>query len=431
MRAALVVALVAVLIRLVPLPGDAGRPLFSDERDYDSLARTLAATGRYEEGGRPTAYRPVGYPAVVAVVYRFAGPRPVAVRVVQAVFDGATTFFLFSLFRRRGERTALGAAALWAAFPPAILYTHFLRPETVSAFLLAAIAVAISKESSRSTRGRFLVGALLGLTVLVKSEFLLVLPVIPFLIERGAHRARRAALLLAGALVVIGPWVARNAVEMGAPTLSTSFGGLLLIGNHPNATGGYAPGVPHSMLPRSEGETAASAEAARSAAGYMAAHPGRFVAGVARKWALTLMAETELVVTVFHPDPGDASTSFRAKARAVPAWLHLAVSVPYAALLILGTIGLVTISAGESRGLFLAVVAAWLVAHGLTFGGSRYHFPWMPFLAGYSATLLADRRLRPGTMGARPWILAAMLCAMAIAIWVIEIRVVWGPSPAP
>jgi len=425
MRAALIVALLAVLIRLVPL-SDAARPPFSDERDYDRLARTLAATGRYDDEGRPTAYRPVGYPAMVAAIYRVAGPRPEAVRFVQAILDGATAFLLFLLLRRRGARTALGAAVLWAGFPPAILYTHFLRPETVASFLVVAIAVALSRESSLSRVGRFLLGSLLGLAVLVKSEFLLVLAAIPFLIERGPQRGRRAALLVAGALVVIGPWVARNAIELEAPTLSTSFGGIFLIGNHPRATGGYAPDVPDSMLPRAAGEAAASAEASRSAVGYIAERPGRFVAGIARKWAYMLMSETELVVTAFHPDPGGASSSFRAKARALPVWLHVAVSAPYAALLILGTIGFMAKPGGEARGLFLAVVAAWLLAHGLTFGGSRYHFPWMPFLAAYSAAFLGDPRAGVSSMRASSWLLAAALCGMAIVVWVIEIRVVWG-----
>ena len=194
MRAALVVALLAVLIRLMPI-SDIERPLFSDERDYDRLARTLAATGRYDDEGRPTAYRPVGYPAMVAAIYCVAGPRPAAVRVVQAILDGATAFLLFLLLRRRGARTALGAAVLWAGFPPAILYTHFLRPETVASFLVVAIAVALSTESSLSRVGRILLGSLLGLAV--PASGVLLVGVVEVCV--GAQRAQEGGLVVGGA----------------------------------------------------------------------------------------------------------------------------------------------------------------------------------------------------------------------------------------
>ena len=333
MRAALIVAMLAVLIRLVPYAGPE-RPLFSDERDYDRLARSLASTGRYEEGGRPTADRPIGYPAAVAAIYRVAGERPGAVRLFQAFLDGATVFLLFLLLRRQGRRAALSAAVLWAAFPPAILYTRLVRPETAAAFLLVASAVALSREPSLSWVRRAFLGVLLGITVLVKTEFILVLPLIPFVLEGRSLRWRRAAVILAGAAVVMAPWLVRNAVVVGAPTLSTGIGGNLLLGNHPGATGGYAVNVPDSMRPREVGEAAASAEAFRSAAGYIAENPGRFIVGIPRKWAFLLMSETELVVTAFHPAPGDRSISFRSKARALPVWLHFAVSIPYGALLL-------------------------------------------------------------------------------------------------
>lgn len=424
MRLAWIVVLLAVVVRLAPIT-DGGRALFSDERDYDRLARTLAAAGRYEEEGRPTAYRPVGYPAFVAAVYRVAGPRPEAVRIAQALLDAATALLLFLLVRNRGRRAALGAAVLWAAYPPAVLYSRFLRPETLTAFLLVAIALALSRESSMPRLGRFFLGLLLGGMTLVRSEFALVLPVIPFVIDRGTGRWARAAVLLAGASVVLVPWVARNAVAVGAPTLSTSFGGLVLIGNHPAATGGYAPAVPDSMRPRATGEVGSSREAYGHAARYIQSHPARFISGIARKWAVTLMGESELVVTSFHPSPADGSTSFREKARALPLWIHAAASVPYGLLLLIGVLGYLTPPGGVAPRFFLAIMAAWLIAHGITFGGSRYHFPWMPFLTASAALFLTGVRPRLAAMTTGSWLLAGSITAAAIGVWILEIQYLW------
>lgn len=424
MRFALVVALLAVLIRLAPGSGGE-RPLFSDERDYDRLARTLAATGRYDDDGHPTAYRSVGYPAFVAAVYRIAGPDREAVRVVQAILDGATAFLLFLLVRGGGVGVARGAALLWAIFPPAILYSRFLRPETLTAFLLVAIAVVLAREASLPRLARFGAGLLLGIAALVRSEFVVVLPLVPFVIERGVGRPRRAALLLAGACLVIVPWVARNSLVVGAPTISTSIGGAFLIGNHPGATGGYAPSVPDSLRPSATDEAEASEEAARSAARYIAEHPGRFVAGIPRKCAFMLMGETELVVSYFHDDPADRRTSFREKARAIPVWIHAAVSLPFALLLLLGTIGYLSPPGGAAPRFFLAIAGAWLIVHGVTFGGSRFHFPWMPFLAASSVMLLGDVRSRLAAMNLRSSLFAVSIWAFALAVWIVEIKIVW------
>ena len=73
-RTAIMIAALAFLVRIVFVSVHE-RPLFSDEVDYDRLGSTLAATGTYSDDGRPTAYRPVGYPGLVAGVYAIGGRR--------------------------------------------------------------------------------------------------------------------------------------------------------------------------------------------------------------------------------------------------------------------------------------------------------------------------------------------------------------------
>ena len=138
-----------------------------------------------------------------------------------------------------------------------------------------------------------------------------------------------------------------------------------------------------------------------------------------------LLGESELVVSTFHPDPSDPLTSFREKARAVPLWVHAAVSVPFALLFLFGTIGYLAPPGGASPRFFLAIVAAWLMVHAITFGGSRFHFPWMPFLAASTASLFASFRSRVTAMSLRSRLLAASIAAFALTVWLVEISVVW------
>jgi 4-amino-4-deoxy-L-arabinose transferase-like glycosyltransferase len=395
------------------------RPLVSDERDYDALAWTLATTGRYTVDGRPTAYRAVGYPAFLAGVYSLAGRSPRAVRVVQSVLDTATALLLFVALRGRSRRAAVAAAAVWAFYPPAIATTTLLYSESLFCFLLVLAAVGLLREPGRSPPFRVALGVLFGALTLVKVATLYLFALLPWVALRGEGKWRRAALLLAGLLLVVAPWIWRNARVAGVPTLAFSSASSFLIANHPNATGGYAPNVPETMRPRAADEAGAAREAARAARDYIRAYPGRFLAGVGQSWAHFFMGEGELAVLAFHPNPADPATPYRAKARELGAGTLLLFWIPYAALLLAGVAAWMTRRWDPLSGLFLALAAAWLLVHGITFGGGRFHAPWMPFLAAFAA----ERWTRaPGGVllrGARlaAWAVFATLC---LALWGFE-----------
>src|SRR5882672_6687626 len=113
-RAAIMIAAIAFLVRLAFVSAHE-RPLFSDEIDYDRLGATLAATGTYSDEGRPTAYRPIGYPGLIAGVYVVAGRSPRAVHAAQAALGGVSAFLLW-LIAGRG-RAGLWASGIWALYP--------------------------------------------------------------------------------------------------------------------------------------------------------------------------------------------------------------------------------------------------------------------------------------------------------------------------
>ncbi len=416
----LLVAVVALALAIrLALALSIDRPLVSDERDYDALAWTLASTGQYREQGHPTAYRPVGYPAFVAAVYAAVGRSPRAVRVAQSILDAGTALLLFVALRRRSRRAALAAAGLWAIFPPAIAYATLLYSETLFCFLLALAAAWLLDEPDRTVAWRLSLGALLGLLVLVKTTALLLVLFLPWFALRGGKRWRRAAVIAAGVLLVVVPWIVRNAVVVGSPQLATSSAANLLIGNHPNATGAYATNIPEAMLPRSTEEAVAARQASRAAWDYVAEHPGRFVARIPLRWAHLFMGEGELALSAFRPRSADPRTPYRDMVAELGAWRVLLFWIPYAFVLLAGAAGLLTRRWDPLTALLLALGAASLVAHGATFGGGRHHAAWMPLLAAFAAERLV------GSTGARPlrgwravvWLGFASLCAV---LWLVE-----------
>lgn len=419
--------LVLVLAVVVRLGFDAAnpRPLVSDQADYDRIAWTIATRGVYEDEGAPTAYRPPGYTFFVAAIYRVAGRNPDVVRAVQAVLDAGTALLLFALLRRRSPRAAWVGATIWAILPSAVAYSGLLLSETLFAFLAALLAARLDGAGARSGIERLATGLLLGALILVKPAAFLLLAALPFGPTLWGATLRQRAPVILGALLLVAPWMARNAIVLGVPTLTTSVGSNMLIGNNPNATGGYASDVPSAMRPASDDEVEGSAQSARAAIEYAEGHPARFAALVPLRWAHLVMGEAELSVTRFAPDPTDPSSAFREKVRALPSGLVLALWVPFAALLAAGTAGFLARPGGETGALFGLIVAAWLLVHGATIGGSRYHASWMPFLVLYASEFVVAPRDAWTSLGTGRRALALAVIAACVAVWAGEAAVYW------
>ncbi|MGE5175853.1 MAG: glycosyltransferase family 39 protein [Hyphomicrobiales bacterium] len=412
---------VGLLVRLALIAAHPRDPV-SDQAEYDRIARTILAEGRYAIDGNPTAFRPPGYPFFVAAVYGLAGASPGAVKVVQAVLDVLTALLLFLLLRRRNPRAAPVAAGVWALYPPAIVYAHLLLSETLYVFLLVGLSFLLVEERTTRPRGAVAAGVVAGLATLVKPQTALALLLLPALASRSRQPFPRYGIVLATALLVVAPWVVRNALVLGAPTLSTSVGPNLLVGNHPNATGGYAPDVPPTMRPRGRGEVEAGRESAAAALRYATSHPAIFAWRVPLRWAHLLMGEAELAVTSFAPQPDGRSSRFRAKVRALAPWVVASLWVPFALVLLAGAVAFLASPDDRLGTLFASILLAWLVVHGVTYGGSRYHEPWMPFLALYAATFAAAPRETLASLTRCRAGALLLFVAACVAVWSVEVQ---------
>lgn len=199
-------------------------PLHDDQK-YDHLAAAIARTGAYPDlGGRPTAYRPPGYPYLLAGVYRLAGTgagRVEAGRLAQAVL-GTVLVGLIGLLALRlfGSRTGLLALGLGALYVPLVTAGTSLLAEPLTAVLVVGAALAVLEWRSRPRWGWVvLAGGLGGLATLTRSNAFVVLPALAL----GLWTSRRpwrgvlpAAVMVTVAVTVVAPWTVRNAVVMHA-----------------------------------------------------------------------------------------------------------------------------------------------------------------------------------------------------------------------
>jgi hypothetical protein len=312
-------------------------------------------------------------------------------------------------------------------FPIAIVYTGLLMPET--AFTTTVLAAAcMTRRGFPASEGKSLaLGAVVGAAALIRPVALLLVIALPAIAGLARIRIPRAGAALAGVLLFVLPWVARNAVVVGYPGIATSTGANLLIGNNPNATGGYAPNIPSDMVPDTGPEARRDLASIGSALHYAWHEPGRTVfigfAGLAHLFG----SEAGMTVWAFHRDPTDPSTRLREKIRAIPWWLHALVSGSSMAVMLGGLLGFFLFPREAARVWFLALFLGLVTIHFVFYGGARYHFPLMPFLVLFTASVLTARRtaLRDLQAGGRTRAVALAVATMCLlGIWAGEAAVV-------
>jgi hypothetical protein len=274
-----------------------GQPLTRDEREYLSLARSLAA-GRgfvYDAAVLDSPIQPFGrspgYPAFLAIVgggSRVTTSVPAAVKVAQSVAGAVGVLFIGLIAGRvAGARAGVAAALVAAVYPPLVWLPAYAYSEALFWPVGLGIILLIDRLARRpSLRLTLGCGLVIGAAILVRGALTLVVPLaMVWLVVRGFGRPRGAAptgggpkaigapgtagvrrgvvaalVLAVGVALVLLPWGVRNYRRDGRFVLVASEGGVTFW------TGNNA-------LARGEGDMAANPAIKRASQALHAAHP--------------------------------------------------------------------------------------------------------------------------------------------------------------
>ncbi len=297
------VLLLAFGLRLGLVMRHGERPLAGDESSYDEIAWNLVSGTGYAIRGpltglHPTAQRGPAYVLYVAALDRAFGRRLVPPLVGQCLMEAASVLLVCRLARRwfGSDAVALGAAALYAVYPPFVQYTAQLITETFTNLAVLATLAAIDLHlERRRLRDLALASLALGLCALNKPQLALLGVVVPFAATSRlglAGAARAAGWITLLTTLVMSPWLVRNARVFHAfvPGVSTSgmafWGGAAPVGGR--MVGGLGdPWVPARLRDSLErmDELAQSRWMMRDARAVIAADPGRYARLTLRKFA--------------------------------------------------------------------------------------------------------------------------------------------------
>ncbi len=252
------------------------KPLTHDEREYLTLAANIAAGRGFvhnlpedDDSTSPTVQqfgRAPLYPLFLAPLTltndslrngRLPADVPAAVKIAQAIVGAIGVWLIGAIaWRAAGDaRVGVAAAAIASVYPPLVWICAYALSEALFCTLaLAAVwmlgGVLDSRvpdvraddararnagDDARAANWRVTAGGLLtGLAILTRPQMLFFLPFAAGLAWR--RRRRFAALVVAGALLMVLPWTVRNAITYGRFVLVASEGGVTFwTGNHPAA----------------------------------------------------------------------------------------------------------------------------------------------------------------------------------------------------
>ncbi len=275
---------------------------------YFDLAQKLVAEQAFGLDALSRAYWTPLYPAFLALVT--GGQRGFeAIAIAQSLVGAGTTLCAYGLARRWFDaRAGLFAAAMTALYPYFVVHDTALQETGLYTLATAAATLALDAVSTTRRPGlaAALAGGLAGLAMLTRPSLA---PLTPLALgwlwlarRSGASSERwKAPAAYAGALcLVLAPWLLRNALAVGRPTLTTRIGYSLWVGNNPRTFSYY----PHGSIDRSaeatwaamtpaelaevqqavaRGETALDDWFRARAWAYVRAHPGRTLAAAGRK----------------------------------------------------------------------------------------------------------------------------------------------------
>jgi 4-amino-4-deoxy-L-arabinose transferase-like glycosyltransferase len=412
--AVLCILAVALALRLVFVFATPGYTPRHDDRHYDRLACSILVAGHYPVrpadadrercksmptgANAPTAFRPPGYPVLLAGVYVVGDPLPferwTRGRVANALL-GTLAVALVGLIAMHfwSRQVALVAMAVIAVDVPLILVGGSLMSETLFvALVLGAVLAALqSRTARRPIAWAAGAGLLIGLATLTRpTGLVLAIPLGVAVARRSPRRPAAGLVLLIAIALTIAPWTVRNAVQMHAFIPVSDFTGSWIAGTYNDQARGdrEQPGSSQTFVAGEfddlDGvpEVERQRELTRRGLIYAADHP-QYVAQV-------LLHNTRRLLNLH----GASWWRRQGRTMSLPLWAADAAAYAFYALALLALAGAFTRAARRAPAwLWLTPI---LLFASVIFAGSaiRYRAPIEPFLALLAALALMARGRR-------------------------------------
>jgi len=245
--APLLLVLAALILRMVYLNDIADKnPYFQDETLVAEVNHQWAkdiASGRQTVESEPFIRAPL-YPYFLSVIYKIFGTSTFTPRLIQLLISAGLAFLIYKAGDRIfGFTGGIAAGIIWAFYGPEMFFAGELFETSLATALIFIIYLVLEKAINRNSANLFaLSGILLGLTVLMKPNSALFLPIlfiyILLLKNEGKFNWKQSSVFALVCIITILPVTIRNYIVGKEFVPVSAYGGLnYYIGNNPQSDG--------------------------------------------------------------------------------------------------------------------------------------------------------------------------------------------------
>jgi 4-amino-4-deoxy-L-arabinose transferase-like glycosyltransferase len=345
----------------------------SDALDYHEHALRLAETHAYTANGFPTAYRPIGFPALLSLFYMI-WPSTTFGYVLQSLLVSISALLIALILKEydAGNAISYAGSILYLLLPMTWMQSMTFMSEPLSIMcMLISVFIHIAFQGTRS---RIVEGLFWGIAVLTRP--IMVFSVIAILIHDIVkdNQKRTIIAFASGIIIAILPWMIRNTYVFGSPMIASNTGINLFIGHNPEANGSYKF-VDEMQRFDGQSEVEANASAFTSAMQYIVNDPLHSLLLIPKKIAFLFASDAYLPLQSFQID----GKSYRERMQNLPWWSYL-LMIPGGFVMFVG------VSHGkkllpQNQGMRnIAIIIGMIVPCAIFFGTPRYHEPMIPFL---------------------------------------------------
>lgn len=204
---------------------------------YHQVANNLANGHGYvvpfrDDDAVPTAFHLPLFPTVLAAFSLLGLDSQTAHMVIGCALGALTVALVGGIARRlAGDGAGLASALIAALYPGLVMNDSVLLSESLTGPTVAASLLAAIHLRERPSAGRaLLLGAVIGLAALNRSEAILLVPLLGVPALLPARSIGLAALVCLATSLAIAPWVIRNAATFDRSTFLTTGDGSVLRG---------------------------------------------------------------------------------------------------------------------------------------------------------------------------------------------------------
>lgn len=207
---------------------------FSDTLSYVAISDDIVSGRGFESGSE---YRTAGYPLFLTVLRPFPGALEDTASVVQHLLGvGVVVAMVIVAWRWFGRATALLAGSLAAITPGVMTVEHSVLPDFLFGALVFVGTVCLVEAVRGTPPGVALLiatGVAFGLATHVKPTGQVLIAAVPLALAFATRNLRAtlkgAAIAVTAMVIVLSPWIVRNAIQYGHPQMSIQGGHALFL----------------------------------------------------------------------------------------------------------------------------------------------------------------------------------------------------------